>query len=181
MHFSKHYNNGCFLWVTVPAKCGSRTLHKMLHNSTNNLSLCDKDIISNMVRVAFVRNPVDRLRSFYSHWILYRNQDNIQKEINSLSDLLENLTYFQKKYHWIDLHTKKYHLVLRHDFVYDKFFTTADINTTFLEYLNSVCDIPVDRMHLNISNSAEVSYTEADKILIENIYAKDYHLYGKYF
>jgi hypothetical protein len=179
MDFSKRYKTGYLLYVTVPAKCGSRTLQKMMHNSTNDHYYIGR--ISYMVRVAILRNPVDRIKSFFSHWILDRNQDNIKKEINSLSDLLENLVHLQKKYHWIDAHTRKYYEVLHPNFVYDKFFKTADISTTFLEYLNSVCDIPVDRIHLNISNSSNVIHTNSDKILIENIYAKDYDLYSKYF
>lgn len=136
------------------------------------------------VRVAVVRDPLDRLISCYKDRVLLRNKEGISDKIDSFSDFLENLDELRSSKDHIYTHTQTqcFHIGKNPD-LYTHVVNSKQINEILVPIIETVSghkNIP--RLQEKNTNKIDhVDVTPKDIERTRKIYKEDYDVWGRYF
>ena len=192
--------NGTVLEVRVNAKCGKTTVHSILCYPYRNKhkeimdsarylrqigravspTVCEPDH-----RIAVVRDPVERLVSAYKDRILVKNKERLQQTIRSWQEFLLNLHSLQQNSADIHAHTRPQSRLLGSAVeIYDRIFSTHQLSTEFLSWVNTAGDCAIPPVAHNTTAhhpEYEISVTPSQRDFIKERYESDYRYYGAYF
>ena len=136
------------------------------------------------VRIAIIRDPVERFISAYKDRVQQRNKDNTRDWIPDFNFFLENIQQIRKKSRDIKNHTQPQtkSLGTSADF-YTEVIMTAEINTKLklrIEEVSQIENVPTPR-EKNSDRIAPVipSSKQIDKI--KKLFRDDYTVWGEYF
>ena len=199
------YKNNKRILVSVANKCGSSTcitimgypflgefryrkatqqLHRNNWQVTSIKKMQSEVIKSYPVRVAIIRDPIERFVSCYKDRVCQRNKDNTRSKIPNFSYFLNNINVIRQESRDIKNHTESLVFSYGSDAnLYTHIINTKNINTEFIpliEKISGSTNIPV-AFWKNSFKAPAITPTEIEKQIIKEIYKKDYDTYGKYF
>lgn len=192
------YKNDNKILVSVANKCGSSTCitimgypflgefryrkdTKQLPRNNWHVTSLNKmqtEVIKSYpVRVAIIRDPIERFVSCYKDRVCQRNKDNMRSQIPNFSYFLKNIDVIKQKSRDIRNHTKP--LVSSYGIdtgLYTHIINTKNINTEFIpliEKISECTDIPVVYWK-NSFAITDILVTEEEKTMLKKMYAIDY-------
>lgn len=192
------YKNDNKILVSVANKCGSSTCitimgypflgefryrkdTKQLPRNNWHVTSLNKmqtEVIKSYpVRVAIIRDPIERFVSCYKDRVCQRNKDNMRSQIPNFSYFLKNIDVIKQKSRDITNHTKS--LVSSYGIdtgLYTHIINTKNINTEFIpliEKISECTDIPVVYWK-NSFAITDILVTEEEKTMLKKMYAIDY-------
>lgn len=192
------YENNNKILVSVANKCGSSTCitimgypflgqfryrkdTKQLHRNNwqvTSISKMQSEVIKSYpVRVAIIRDPIERFVSCYKDRVCQRNKDNTRSKIPNFSYFLNNINVIRQESRDIKKHTESLVFSYGSDAnLYTHIINTKNINTEFIpliEKISGSAEIPV-AFWKNSFAIKDVQVTEEEKTILKNMYALDY-------
>lgn len=198
------YKNNNKLSVSVANKCGSSSCISIMgypflgnfkyRKDTNQINRKNWKVISLLkiqnilsqypIRVAIVRDPVERFISCYKDRVIQRNKDKVKDTVSDFSYFVNNIEVIRTKYRDIYRHTepqvKSYGLNQK---IFTHIINIKDINDQFIPLIEEVSNtqnIPVV-YHKNSFAVSEIIPTEEDIKKIKKFYDIDYKFFGEFF
>lgn len=198
------YKNNNKLSVSVANKCGSSSCISIIgypflgnfkyRKDTNQINRKNWKVISLLkiqnilsqypIRVAIVRDPVERFISCYKDRVIQRNKDKVKDTVSDFSYFVNNIEVIRTKYKDIYRHTepqvKSYGLNPK---IFTHIINIKDINDQFIPLIEEVSNtqnIPVV-YHKNSFAVSEIIPTEEDIKKIKKFYDIDYKFFGEFF
>jgi len=135
------------------------------------------------VRIAIVRDPVERFISCYKDRIANKNKDNVQSYIKNFNDFVNNIELVRKKSKDIYKHTLPFTQILGTAKNYTHIILTKNIDTEFVDLIKEVSgnnNVPIVR-HKMSRKAKDIIPTEDEIKIIKEYYKADYEEYGSYF
>lgn len=139
------------------------------------------------IRIAIVRNPIDRLFSAYKDRVVLRNKGGLKDHLETFSKFIHNIDYARKNPD-IKIHTESQCNQIGYDpSIYTKVICSEDINdvlTPIISDTSGCPDIPAFLEKTTARKTKEKPVyddKEKDINLIQKIYKDDYDVWGEYF
>ena len=194
--------NKKILEITVSNKCGITTAisvmcypllgkHKARGSSRELLqqNLWAKSLAYSIwqqpdYKICIVRDPVKRIASCYADRVLIKNRENVKQEVYSWDIFLTNLAEWQDKYRDIRKHTYTQVSTIGKDpSIYDEIFTTEQLSTTFLDYMETISGVKIPPTIAKDSRNLKETFSVSDSHIdmIKEYYKEDYEYWGSYF
>ena len=198
------YKNNNKLCVSVANKCGSSSCISIMgfpflgnfkyRKDTNQINRKNWKIVSlqkntnNLsqypIRVAIVRDPVERFISCYKDRVVQRNKDNVKDIVLDFSYFVNNIEVIRTKYRDICRHTepqvKSYGLNPK---IFTHIINTQNINDQFIPLIEEVSytqNIPIV-YHKNSFAVSKIIPTKEERQKIKKFYDIDYKFFGEFF
>jgi hypothetical protein len=134
------------------------------------------------LKVAIVRDPIERIKSCYNDRIVKKNRDNLRDRIKSFTDFYNNFEDLYKNEYQIKLHSypQVEELGVNPNY-YDLIVNTKDINTKFKPELEKLLNVNIPETIQNRSHSDNIEITNKEIEYFKDFYKEDYKYYGEYF
>lgn len=198
------YKNNNKLSVSVANKCGSSSCISIMgfpflgsfkyRKNTNQINRKNwkvvtlTKILNNLseypIRVAIVRNPIERFISCYKDRVIQRNKDKVKNTVTDFSYFVNNIEVIRKTYKDICKHTepqvKSYGLNKN---IFTHVINIKNINDQFIPLIKEVSnthDIPIV-YHKNSFSVSEIIPTKEEVQKIKKFYEIDYKFFGEFF
>ena len=134
------------------------------------------------LKVAIVRDPIERIKSCYKDRIVVKNRDNLRDKVNTFTDFCNNFEKLYKEEYQIKLHSyPQVEALGKNPNYYDLIVSTKDINSKFKPRLEKLLDEKIPETKLNVSNSSDIIVTKDQIEYFKNFYKEDYKYYERYF
>jgi len=134
------------------------------------------------LKVAIVRDPIERIKSCYKDRIVVKNRDNLKDKIKSFTDFCNNFEKLYKEEYQIKLHSyPQVEALGTNPNYYDIIVNTKEINSKFKPKLEKLLDEKIPETKLNVSHSHDVTVKENEIEYFKDFYKDDYKYYGEYF
>lgn len=139
------------------------------------------------IRIAVVRDPVDRLFSAYKDRVQFRNKGDLKDTINTFSKFIYNIDYAREDEN-IKIHTDTQCNQIGSDpSIYTKVINSNNIDDILLPIISKVSryySIPLAIRKATVRKTQEKPVFENKKKeleIIKEMYKEDYEVWGKYF
>ena len=135
------------------------------------------------IRIAVVRDPVERLISCYRDRVLIKNRDKMRDKYKSFSSFVDNLDIARQESEDLFKHSRPLVDILGPASNYTKIIDMENISTEFVPIIKQVSgNNNVPDIIFNKNTKAEkVISTNKDIQKIKKYYKEDYEEYGSYF
>ena len=163
---------------------GSKTqvIKKLNLNNFSDKFITTKSFDEADLKVAIVRDPIDRIKSCYNDRIAKKNKDNLKDRIKSFADFYKNFEGLYENEYQIKTHSyPQIEELGTNPNYYDLIVNTKDMNTKFKTKLEKLLKIKIPNTIKNTSNSTDIILTKEETEYFKNFYKEDYKYYGKYF
>jgi len=139
------------------------------------------------IRIAIVRDPVDRLFSAYKDRIQLRNKGDLRDTLDTFSKFIYNIDYAREDEN-IKIHTDtQCSQIGSNPSIYTKVINSNNIDDVLLPIISKVSrysDIPLAMRKVTVRKTQEKPVFENKKKelkMIKEMYKEDYEVWGKYF
>jgi len=159
---------------------GSKSkVRKKLNPNNFTTDKCFEDVD---LKVAIVRDPIERIKSCYNDRIVKKNRDSLKDRITSFTDFYNNFEDLYKNEHQIKIHSYPQVEELGTNLnYYDLIVNTKDINTKFKPELEKLLNVNIPETIQNRSHSDSIKITNEEIEYFKDFYKEDYRYYGEYF
>lgn len=139
------------------------------------------------IRIAIVRDPVDRLFSAYKDRVQLRNKGDLRDTLDTFSKFIYNIDYAREDEN-IKIHTDTQCSQIGSDpSIYTKVINSNNIDNVLLPIISKVSrhpNIPLAMRKVTVRKTKEkpvFENKEKELKIIKEMYKEDYQVWGKYF
>lgn len=145
-------------------------------NSTDYLNQTNFNI-----KVAIVRDPIDRIKSVYADRILKKNRENYKELYPTFGDFTKHFVEIMSTKNDIYYHACPQYLQLGDNInVFDKVYNTTQINEEFKKSIEKLYNIKIPSAVHNSSGLSNFEITKSQKDFYYEYYKKDFEIFGDF-